>query len=128
MTKEKTIKTDIPIEKKISSAERKVKAFFKNLPTEKLKFIEPLIHQLAFIQVTLDRIVEEINNSDILEDFEQGSQKFKRENPALKSYNATVKSYTLLSKQLVDMLPDTEAKRAGEALMGFVTQPPKLRK
>lgn len=33
-----------------------------------------------------------------MENFEQGSQKFKRESPAVKSYNATVKSFTMLSK------------------------------
>lgn len=123
-----TTKKDMPIDKQISSAERKIKALFKNLDGDKRKFLEPSIHQLAVLQVTLERLAEEINSGDILENFEQGKQSFKRENPALKSYNATIKSYTTLNKQLVDMLPNTDAEKAGEALMGFVTRPPIVRK
>lgn len=123
MKEEKEIKEETKAEKKIKTEERKIKGFFKNLDNEKLKFLESAIHQLAVLQVTLERLAEEINKGDVLENFEQGSQKFKRENPALKSYNTTIKSYTLLHKQLVDMLPDTDAKKAGEALLNFAARP-----
>ena len=46
------------------------------------------------------------------------------ENPALKSYNTTIKSYTALFKQLLDLLPNTEAEKAGQALMMFATKAP----
>ncbi len=123
MAKNKTTKAPLSVEKKISAAERKIKAFFKNLEPDKKKFIEPPIHQLAVIQVTLDRLSDEINNNDILENFEQGSQKFRRENPALKSYNTTIKSYTTLYKQLIDLLPNNDAEKAGRALMTFAAKP-----
>lgn len=123
MAKEKQTKEPLSIDKRITAAERKIKAFFKNLDSDKKKFIEPPIHQLAVIQVTLDRLSEEINNNDILENFEQGSQKFRRENPALKSYNATIKSYTTLYKQLIDLLPNNDAEKAGQALMTFAAKP-----
>ena len=35
----------------------------------------------------------------------QGSYDIDRENPALKSYNTTIKNYTSVIKQLNDMLP-----------------------
>lgn len=122
MGQEKTKKT---VEARISSADKKITKFFKALSDDKQKFLAPTIHQLAVMQVTLERLAEEINNGDIVELFEQGSQQFYREKPALKSYNATVKSYTALFKQLVDMLPDSDANEAGAALMNFVAKPPK---
>lgn len=121
MAKDATEKT---VEERISAADKKIKHFFKSLSADKQKFLAPTIHQLAVMQVTLERLADEINKGEILDYFEQGSQKFFRENPALKSYNSTVKSYTALFKQLVDMLPDSDANKAGEALMSFVSKPP----
>lgn len=122
------VKTEKSVEERITTADKKITKFFKALPEDKQKFLAPTIHQLAVMQVTLERLADEINNSDILDLFEQGSQQFMRENPALKSYNSTVKSYTALFKQLVDMLPDSDASKAGEALLNFVAKPPSGRK
>lgn len=122
---DKKIFENLTIDEQISKAERKIKLFFKSLDKQTRKFIEPPIHQLAVIQITLERLAFEINNGDILEDFEQGTQKFKRENPALKSYNTTIKSYTTLYKQLVDLLPNNEAEKTGQALMNFAVKPTK---
>ena len=94
------------------------------MPPEKKQFADSLIEQFAVSTVTLERLVEEINNGDLIEDFVQGSQKLRRENPALKSYNATVKSFTALSKSLLDLLPEKTQKQAGEELMNFATKPP----
>lgn len=128
MEKEEKTKRDLEIEKNINAAERKIKAFFKKMELNKKKMIEPPIHQLAMMQVTLERLSAEINEGDIIEDFVQGSQKFRRENPALKAYNSTIKNYTALYKQLVDLLPNDDAEKAGQALMNFATQPQQQRK
>lgn len=128
MEKEEKTKRDLEIEKNINAAERKIKAFFKKMELNKKKMIEPPIHQLAMMQVTLERLSAEINEGDIIEDFVQGAQKFRRENPALKAYNSTIKNYTALYKQLVDLLPNDDAEKAGQALMNFATQPQQQRK
>jgi hypothetical protein len=121
-------KKDIEISSKINTEMRKIKPLFKNLSKERKRLVDRQLEQLAFLQVTLDRLVYEINNSDILENFSQGTQKFKRENPALRSYNATIKSYTALSKQLCELLPNDEKQKAGETLMQFITSPTLTRK
>ena len=124
MEQEEKTKRDLEIEKNINAAERKIKSFFKKMDLNKKKMLEPPIRQLAMMQVTLERLSEEINTGDIIEDFVQGAQKFRRENPALKAYNATIKNYTALYKQLVDLLPNDDAEKAGQALMNFATQQP----
>ena len=68
-------------------------------------------------------LVEEINAGDLIEDFKQGAQQLRRETPALKSYNTTIKSFTSLSKSLLDLLPEKTQKQAGEELMNFATKP-----
>lgn len=109
---------------KIEEKRKKIKPLFKELPPEKKQFADGLIYQFAVTTVTLERLVEEINDGDVIENFKQGSQELRRENPALKSYNTTIKSFTALSKTLLDLLPETTQKQAGEELMNFATKPP----
>lgn len=115
---------ELSADEKICRAEKQIKKFFKQLPADKLKFISEPIHQLAVTQILLERLAEELKNGDLIEWFEQGTQRLRRENPALKSYNATLKSYTALFKQLLDVLPDAEANKVGQALMSFVAKAP----
>ena len=117
-TKAKNI--DLSVGERINKAEKKLKSFFAELDEAKRKFLADPIHQLAVAQVILERLSEEIEKGDVIELFEQGKQKIRRENPAIKSYNTTLKSYSSLLKQLLEQLPQSEAKAAGEALMNFV--------
>ena len=120
MAKEKKNNADLSVEERIKKAERKLKVFFKKLDEDKKKFLQEPIHQLAVSQVILERLSEEIAQGDVIELFENGKQKIRRENPALKSYNTTIKSYSTLLKQLLEELPQKDAKAAGEELMAFV--------
>lgn len=108
---------------KIEVKRKKIAKLFKDLPPEKKQFAEGLVYQFAVTTVTLERLVEEINNGDLIEDFKQGTQELRRENPALKSYNATIKSFTSLSKALLDLLPEKTQRQAGEELMNFAASP-----
>ena len=124
MAKPKISYESLSTAEKIAVKKRKIAKLFRELPPEKKQFADSVIEQFAVSTVTLERLVEEINNGDLIEDFVQGSQKLRRENPALKSYNATVKSFTALSKSLLDLLPEKTQKQAGEELMNFATKPP----
>lgn len=120
MTVKKANNENLTIDERIKKAERKLKTFFKNLDEDKKKFLSDPIHQLAVTQVILERLSEEIATGDVIELFEQGSQKMRRENPALKAYNTTIKSYSTILKQLLELLPSNEAKQAGEDIMNFI--------
>ena len=124
MAKSKIPYESLSISDKIEVKKRKIKKLFKDLSSEKMQFAEGLIYQFAVASVTLERLVEEINAGDLIEDFKQGAQQLRRETPALKSYNTTIKSFTSLSKSLLDLLPEKTQKQAGEELMNFATKPP----
>ena len=112
-------------EEKIARVVRSIKVLFREIPDKKRKFVDSLIYQYAVTTVTLERLVAELNNDAILEDFKQGSQQFRRESPALRGYNTTIKSFTSLVNQLIAQLPEDEKKNAGDELMNFVMKPPK---
>lgn len=124
MAKAKIPYADLPIEEKIESKRKKIARLFKDLPAERKQFADGLIYQFCVTTVTLERLVDEINGGDVIENFKQGSQELRRENPALKSYNTTIKSLATISKSLLDLLPEKSHKQAGEELMNFATQPP----
>lgn len=115
---------DLEIPEKIEENKKKIRKLFRDLPKEQLQFAEGLIYQFAVTTVTLERLVDEINGGDVIENFKQGAQELRRENPALKSYNTTIKSFAALSKSLLDLLPEKTQKQAGEELMNFATRPP----
>lgn len=115
---------DLETADKIKAKEKKIKKLFRELPPEKAQFADGLIYQFAVSTVTLERLVDEINSGDLIELFEQGAQRLRRENPALKSYNTTIKSFTALSKALLDLLPEKTQKQAGEELLNFMSRPP----
>lgn len=96
------------------------KKMFKAADKIKLDAHDDLIKNIAFMTVTLYKLQNEINEKGVIEKFEQGKQNFLRENPALKSYNSTIKNYTSAIKQLNDLLPDKTPKAEGEALLNFI--------
>ena len=128
MATEKKTYEELPISEKIEAKKRKIKKLFRDLPPEKKRFAEGLINQFAVTSVTLERLADEINNGDLIEDFVQGAQRLRRESPALKAYNTTIKSYSALTNQLVGLLPEKSKKAAGDELMSFITQPAKVAK
>ncbi len=124
MPKVKKNTEELTVGERICRAEKQIRKFFKNLPADKLKFVSDPIHQFAVTRITLQRLSEELEKGDVIELFEQGKQRLRRENPALKAYNTTIKSYTAQLKQLLDLLPNSEADKAGEALLSFVMKSP----
>lgn len=96
------------------------KKMFSNVDKSKLDANDDLLKNIAFMTLTLTKLQDEINEKGVVEKFEQGKQKFLRENPALKSYNATIKNYTSAIKQLNDLIPEGTEKQDGEKLLKFL--------
>lgn len=108
-------------EQQIKKEIRKLRRLFKFLPSDKKKAAEGLIQEAAFMKVTLEEARYIIDSEGIIELFEQGTQRFKREHPATKVYNTMIQRYATVSKQLFDMVPDPDAgKAAKDELMAFV--------
>jgi len=75
------------------------------VPDDRRAVAERLADELAFMAQTLQNLRKAVTDRGAVELFEQGTQKFLRESPALKGYNTTVQRYSLLYKQLTDLLP-----------------------
>ena len=95
----------------------------EQIPQNKQVIAKNLIKELSFISATLEDLKNKIAEGGTVELFEQGKQKFYRESPALKSYNVTVQRYTLLYKQLVDLLPKDSVAPDDKELLEFINTP-----
>ena len=99
----------------------RLRKVFADMPEDRKRITDGLLHEAAFMRATLEETREVIDREGILEHFEQGSQRFMREHPATKVYAALVNRYTAVIKQLLDQLPE-QARNASEAaeLLDFV--------
>lgn len=105
---------------KIEKAEsRKLGKIAKLVPENKKIVAQNIIKELSFMAGTLEELKENINQNGAVEWFQNGKQEMWRESPAMKSYSTLIQRYSLLYKQLCDLLPKEEAKQTDNTLLNF---------
>ena len=108
-------------EKRIKRELNRLKKIFADLPEDVKRVADGLIQEAAFMRVTLEETRAVIDHEGIIERFEQGAQRFLREHPATKVYASFVNRYSVVVKQLIDLLPATEkGKTEADELIEFV--------
>lgn len=112
------MKKDTEICKDTKQFEKMVKL----VPEDRKHIAEKLVKEITFMGKTLDSLKQTIEETGAVDLFEQGKQKFMRENPALKAYNTTIQRYSLLYKQLTDLLPKQTQDGTDSALYDFIKQ------
>ena len=65
-----------------------------------------LLEELTFMKETMDELKATVQLHGATYIFKQGEQEYLKENPAMKSYNATVTKYNATLKQLLSLLPE----------------------
>ncbi len=98
----------------------KVRKLIDIIPDDRKPIAENLMKELSFMERTLSELKKTVTEVGAVEHFENGKQKFVRENPALKSYNTTIQRYALIYKQFVDLLPAAAKPAAKDELAEFI--------
>lgn len=104
----------------ISTELRKLKRILKNIPKDRQPIAQSLYEELVFMERTLIKLKKQIDEEGATSMFKQGSQEFMREHPALKGYNTTIQRYSLLYKQITDLLPPVVEKKEADPLITFI--------
>lgn len=78
-----------------------------------------LLEELTFMKETMDELKATVQLHGATYIFKQGEQEYLKENPAMKSYNATVTKYNATLKQLLSLLPEQSDEK--DKFMDFVT-------
>lgn len=111
---------EIKEDKQICKDIRQLNKMVKLVPDDRKHIAEKLAKELAFMAKTLDELKTTVEEHGAVDLFKQGSQEFMRESPALKAYNTTIQRYSLLFKQLTDLLPKQQPDNTDSALYEFL--------
>lgn len=94
-------------------------ALFKDVPADQMQLVNPLIQRLAFMQITLEDLEEDIKTNGTFELTKTRPRKL-HERPVVKTYNAMIKNYNGTIKQLLNRLPGQKAEEAEDELLAFL--------
>mgnify|MGYP007022379021 CR=1 FL=1 len=92
----------------IKSEKTRIKRLLKETGTSdaRMKMLEPVIENVAWMKIKLDQAREKIKNSGIVMPYDNGGgQTGIRENPAFKGYEALWKSYMAGMSKLLEAMP-----------------------
>ena len=107
-------------------ARKTMKAEFREIlekiPDDKKVIGKKLIEELSFMEKTLASLKRQIEENGELEHFQQGKQDFLRESPALKGYNTTVQRYSVMYRQLTDLMGKTQESEKSNAVYDFLKE------
>lgn len=119
---EKAKDTETTAQKASRAELSRLRKIAKQIPDSKKSVANSLIKELSFMAGTLEELKENITEHGAVDYFKNGKQEMWRESPALKSYNTTIQRYSLLYKQLCDLLPKDEVVKAKQdgGLMDFL--------
>lgn len=96
-----------------------LRSVFEKLDNNRSKLALSLLDKAEFMEDTLKKLQAKVKLDGVVTEMCQGNYNIERENPALKSYNTTIKNYTAVVKQLNDMLPIKEEKPRDDGFESF---------
>lgn len=92
------------------------------IPDDKRTIGKKLIEELSFMEKTLQSLRKQIDEGGVIEEFNQGKQSFIRESPALKAYNTTVQRYSVMYRQLTDLIGKSAEAEKSNAVYDFLKE------
>jgi len=94
---------------------RKLANFYKSLPDDRKAYAKRMVDQLEFMESTLDRLKETIEQEGPTITAVNGNGfETRQEHPAQKSYNTMIKNYNSTIRILVGLLPELKKDEADE--------------
>lgn len=108
-------------EARILAEEKRLTSVFLKMPIRSKKAVKSLIHNAAFMAITLDDLQDKINKEGPISKYQNGENQWgTKKSPEIEIYNTMVKNHASIIKQLTDLLPPEEAKQNDDGFEGFV--------
>ena len=96
----------------------RMKKLFAEMPENELSFCDPLLHNAAFMKVTLEDLQLAINENGVTDSYQNGAnQSGTKASADLQAYNSLAKVYNALMDKLSAKLPKAARKSRLEAMM-----------
>ena len=87
--------------------QKRIRKSYSNIPGDLMAVVDGLIRRAAYMKIQLEDYEQDLCNKGYVEMFTQSKnlEPFERERPVVRLYNATVKNYAAITRQLSDLLP-----------------------
>ena len=115
--------------KKLSISEQSKKEMarlneiFKNIDEDKKSIVQGLIENASFMTVQMQHMMERINEEGVTTKYQNGENQWGyKKSPDVETYNAFIKQYTTIIKQLTDLLPKSEPIVIDDGFEDFITR------
>lgn len=97
---------------------------YKALPKDSMDIIQGLIDRAAYMRISLEIMEIDLDENGFTEPFSQSDkvEPYDRERPIARLYNALVKNYQTVTKQLDDKLPKIELPPVDDGFDSFVAK------
>lgn len=117
-----SISEQLEREKKIKQEMNRIKKIYKDLDKDKIKVVEGLVKDAAFIKLTLEELRDDLFKNGLTEMYENGPQVVKRERPETKIYATMIQRYSQVMKQLIDYMPVEVKTEEKDELLEFLSR------
>ena len=82
-----------------------------NISPHKMKLLETVIDNTAFMKAKLDQVKEQVSTADIVVEYDNGGgQKGIRKNPIFEGYRGLWQSYMMGMGRILDAIPEEQQK------------------
>lgn len=101
---------------------KKLKSIVSNIPKDKIKLVQGLIEDAAFMAEQLEVLRQHISENGWSEEYQNGANQFGRKTSVeADMYVKIQKSYAAVIRQLTDFLPDDKsAEKTEDELLEFL--------
>lgn len=106
-------KKELTKDQKIKKEITRLRGVFRDLDKNKLKTVESLIKNAAFMAVSLEELQEIINEEGYVVEYQNGeNQHGTKQSDAVKTHIAMTKNHAAIIKQLCDLVPPEKKKES----------------
>ncbi len=128
MTNNGQIYEEMERSRRINEEFKRISFYFEKLEENEKSIIFPLIQNAAFMRVTLEDLQQIIAEQGPVEAYQNGAnQHGMKQSAALQSYNALVKNYAAVIKNLFCQLPPMERPKHMEIVLPAKSEPEELK-
>lgn len=108
-------------ETRFKRAREELQTVFACLDDKRLKTVDKLLDNAAFMSIQLEDLRVEITKNGVVSEYQNGKNQFgTKKSPEVEVYLSMIKNYTQIINNLCAMLPEENA--AASALLDFVTK------
>ena len=112
---------------KLAVQKKEFAQILTKIPGKKKKAARAISAQAAFLAVAIEELDEIVIRDGYVEEYQNGeSQKGTKKTVAADLLDRYTKTYTTAIKQIVDLLPEEEAKTAKDELTEFMQRRPRV--